>query len=94
MVPHYSGTTLDAQARYAAGTKQILDNYLKNKDQEPGNIIIGIGENTETMSFGVKYPLTFPFILSGKYATKACEYHLFNALDLFADSIYFSDGQR
>ncbi|TCD66113.1 formate dehydrogenase (NAD+) [Steccherinum ochraceum] len=44
MVPHYSGTTLDAQARYAAGTKQILDNYLKNKDQEPGNIIIGIGK--------------------------------------------------
>lgn len=35
MVPHYSGTTLDAQARYANGTKSILENYLTNKDQEP-----------------------------------------------------------
>jgi formate dehydrogenase len=24
MVPHYSGTTLDAQARYASGTKNII----------------------------------------------------------------------
>lgn len=44
MVPHYSGTTLDAQARYAKGTKEILDNYLKGKEQDPGNVIIGIGE--------------------------------------------------
>ena len=44
MVPHYSGTTLDAQARYAKGTKDILDNYLKGKEQEPGNVIIGVGE--------------------------------------------------
>jgi len=28
MTPHYSGTTLDAQARYAAGVKQILSSYL------------------------------------------------------------------
>lgn len=41
MVPHYSGTTLDAQARYAAGTKSIIDNYFTGKDQEPGNIIVG-----------------------------------------------------
>ena len=41
MVPHYSGTTLDAQARYAAGTKSILENYLLNKPQEPQNIIVG-----------------------------------------------------
>jgi formate dehydrogenase len=41
MVPHYSGTTLDAQARYANGTKSILENYLTGKPQEPQNIIIG-----------------------------------------------------
>ena len=41
MVPHYSGTTLDAQARYAAGTRSILENYLKGTDQEPQNVIIG-----------------------------------------------------
>lgn len=33
MVPHYSGTTLDAQERYANGTKDILENYLKGKEQ-------------------------------------------------------------
>ena len=44
MTPHYSGTTLDAQARYAAGTKQILENYFLNKPQEPANIIVGAGE--------------------------------------------------
>ncbi len=45
MVPHYSGTTLDAQARYAAGTKSILENYLENKPQEPQNIIVGKSES-------------------------------------------------
>lgn len=44
MVPHYSGTTLDAQARYAAGVKSILENYFENKPQEPGNIIVGLGK--------------------------------------------------
>ena len=44
MVPHYSGTTLDAQARYAAGTKSILENYLGNKPQEAQNVIVGKSE--------------------------------------------------
>lgn len=44
MVPHYSGTTLDAQARYAAGVKSILDNYFGNKPQEPQNVIVGKSE--------------------------------------------------
>ncbi|EIM84909.1 NAD-dependent formate dehydrogenase [Stereum hirsutum FP-91666 SS1] len=43
MVPHYSGTTLDAQARYAAGTKSILQNFFEGKPQEPGNIIVAKG---------------------------------------------------
>ncbi|KAF8904445.1 hypothetical protein CPB84DRAFT_1814438 [Gymnopilus junonius] len=43
MVPHYSGTTIDAQARYANGTKSILENYLTSKAQEPQNVIVGIG---------------------------------------------------
>lgn len=29
MTPHISGTTLTAQARYAAGTREILENWLK-----------------------------------------------------------------
>ncbi|KAJ3724693.1 NAD-dependent formate dehydrogenase [Lentinula raphanica] len=51
MVPHYSGTTLDAQARYANGVKSILDNYFNNKPQEPQNIIIGLGKY-ETKAYG------------------------------------------
>jgi formate dehydrogenase len=48
MVPHYSGTTLDAQIRYATGVKQILDNYLTDKPQNPVNIIVGIGKYETT----------------------------------------------
>ncbi|KAK7037686.1 formate dehydrogenase (NAD+) [Paramarasmius palmivorus] len=51
MVPHYSGTTLDAQARYAAGTKTILENYLDHKPQEPQNVIVGVGKY-ETKAYG------------------------------------------
>jgi len=51
MVPHYSGTTLDAQARYAGGTKKILENYLTNKPQEPQNIIVGLGKY-ESKAYG------------------------------------------
>ncbi|KIK58668.1 hypothetical protein GYMLUDRAFT_45253 [Collybiopsis luxurians FD-317 M1] len=43
MTPHYSGTTLDAQARYAAGTKKILENYFDGKEQNPADVIVGIG---------------------------------------------------
>lgn len=44
MTPHMSGTSLDAQKRYAAGTKQILENYLKGKAQEPANVIVENGD--------------------------------------------------
>ena len=43
MVPHMSGTTLDAQARYAAGVKTILDNYFNDKPQNPADIIVQRG---------------------------------------------------
>lgn len=51
MVPHYSGTTLDAQLRYANGTKQILENYFNDKPQEPANVIIGKA-GYETKAYG------------------------------------------
>ncbi|KAJ3494082.1 hypothetical protein NLJ89_g10884 [Agrocybe chaxingu] len=51
MVPHYSGTTLDAQARYANGTKTILENYFQNRPQEPQNIIVGDGRY-ESKAYG------------------------------------------
>lgn len=51
MVPHYSGTTLDAQARYAAGTKAILENYFQGKAQDPQNVIVGI-DGYESKAYG------------------------------------------
>lgn len=48
MVPHYSGTTLDAQARYAAGTRSILQNYLDGKPQVHQNVIVGTGKYETT----------------------------------------------
>ncbi|KAF8623084.1 hypothetical protein AX15_006498 [Amanita polypyramis BW_CC] len=51
MVPHYSGTTLDAQARYATGVRSILENYLAGKPQDPQNIIVGT-TGYETKAYG------------------------------------------
>jgi len=44
MVPHYSGTTLDAQARYAAGAKDILSRFLAGKEQDHANVIVIDGD--------------------------------------------------
>ncbi|EIW81678.1 NAD-dependent formate dehydrogenase [Coniophora puteana RWD-64-598 SS2] len=51
MVPHYSGTTLDAQARYASGVRSILENYFAGKPQEPANVIVGEGKY-ESKAYG------------------------------------------
>ena len=70
MVPHYSGTTLDAQARYAKGTRSILENYLADTPQEPQNIIIGLGMYNLLKS-GLCLTIGFS---AGKYETKACKF--------------------
>ena len=45
MVPHMSGTTIDAQQRYADGTKRILDSYLSGRhDYQPEDLIVRGGE--------------------------------------------------
>ncbi|CCM05734.1 uncharacterized protein FIBRA_07966 [Fibroporia radiculosa] len=51
MVPHYSGTTLDAQARYAKGTREILENYFSGRPQKPADVIVGLGKY-ETKAYG------------------------------------------
>lgn len=43
MTPHVSGTSLDAQARYAAGTQDILRRYFDGEAQEPANLIVDGG---------------------------------------------------
>lgn len=45
MTPHVSGTSLDAQARYAAGTKAILKSYFdKTYDYRPQDVIVIDGD--------------------------------------------------
>ncbi|KZZ98373.1 formate dehydrogenase [Moelleriella libera RCEF 2490] len=45
MVPHMSGTSLDAQKRYAEGTKAILTSYLTGKhDYRPEDLIVYNGD--------------------------------------------------
>ncbi|KAI7774425.1 formate dehydrogenase [Diaporthe eres] len=45
MVPHMSGTSLDAQKRYADGTKAILQSYLTGKfDYRPEDLIVTNGD--------------------------------------------------
>lgn len=45
MTPHVSGTSLDAQARYAAGTQAILKSYLEKKyDYRPQDVIVIDGD--------------------------------------------------
>ncbi|KAI5867192.1 glyoxylate/hydroxypyruvate reductase [Durotheca rogersii] len=52
MVPHMSGTSIDAQKRYAAGTKAILDSYLSGRhDYRPEDLIVKDGDYV-TRSYG------------------------------------------
>ncbi|KAI0967430.1 putative formate dehydrogenase [Xylaria arbuscula] len=45
MVPHMSGTSLDAQVRYANGTKDIIESYLTGKhDYRPEDLIVKDGD--------------------------------------------------
>ncbi|GFQ01754.1 formate dehydrogenase mitochondrial [Phtheirospermum japonicum] len=44
MTPHISGTTIDAQLRYAAGVKDMLERYFKGEDFPPQNYIVKDGE--------------------------------------------------
>ncbi|KAF2859218.1 formate dehydrogenase [Piedraia hortae CBS 480.64] len=45
MVPHMSGTSIDAQERYAAGVKDILDSYFSGRfDYRPQDVIVWKGD--------------------------------------------------
>jgi formate dehydrogenase len=45
MVPHMSGTSLDAQKRYSTGVKNILDSYFsKREDYRPEDLIVHKGD--------------------------------------------------
>lgn len=44
MTVHYSGTVLDAQKRYAAGVRDILERIWSGKQQDNANVIMEKGE--------------------------------------------------
>ncbi|NMN93733.1 NAD-dependent formate dehydrogenase [Antrihabitans stalactiti] len=44
MTPHVSGTTLSAQARYAAGTREILEDFFAGNDIRDEYLIVRGGE--------------------------------------------------
>jgi formate dehydrogenase len=44
MTPHVSGTSLAAQARYAAGTREILEDFLANRAIREEYLIVAGGE--------------------------------------------------
>lgn len=44
MTIHYSGTTLDAQARYAAGVKDILSRYFDKRPFNKEDVILQDGK--------------------------------------------------
>ena len=44
MTPHISGTSLSAQARYAAGTLEILQDYFEGKPIRPVYLIVSDGK--------------------------------------------------
>ena len=43
MTPHVSGSSLSAQARYAAGTREILENYFDGRPQREEYLIVDGG---------------------------------------------------
>jgi len=57
MVAHYSGTTLDAQKRYADGTIDIIQRHLSGKAQVPANLIVENGEYA-TKAYGQRKTAT------------------------------------
>ncbi|KAM3582909.1 formate dehydrogenase (NAD+) [Umbelopsis sp. WA50703] len=53
MTPHYSGTSLDAQKRYAQGTKEILEAFFHGDPFKPQDVIVQGGQ-VASASYGEK----------------------------------------
>ena len=51
MTPHISGTSLDAQIRYATGAHDIVKRYLAGEPQEQVNLIVENGEVSPKPTF-------------------------------------------
>jgi formate dehydrogenase len=56
MTPHVSGTTLSAQARYAAGTREILECWLDGHPIRPEYLIVDAGKLAGTGALSYTVP--------------------------------------
>ena len=54
LTPHISGTSLDAQKRYAAGVKEILDSFLSGKEIRKEFTILNSDINFVAPEYGGK----------------------------------------
>lgn len=56
MTPHTSGTSLSAQACYAAGTREVLEDFLAGKPIRDEYLIVSVGgfASTGAHSYDVK----------------------------------------
>jgi formate dehydrogenase len=53
MTPHVSGTSLSAQARYAAGTREILEDFFAQRPIREEYLIVGELAGTGAASYSV-----------------------------------------
>lgn len=84
MVPHMSGTTLDAQARYAAGVKTILENYFAGKPQTPSDVIVENGD------YATKYILHNSKLISGPMVNARSSYLVSGYIPISSPSYFCS----
>jgi formate dehydrogenase len=57
MTPHMSGTSLSAQARYAAGTREILECWLEGRPIREEYIIVDSGKLAGTGALAYTVPI-------------------------------------
>lgn len=70
MTPHISGTSLDAQIRYATGAHDIVKRYLAGESQEQVNLIVENGQ-VSCLSLSAFRSNIWESWLMSKYASKA-----------------------
>ncbi|KAL2335646.1 hypothetical protein Fmac_016859 [Flemingia macrophylla] len=64
MTPHISGTTIDAQLRYAAGVKDMLDRHFRGEDFPKQNYIVKEGQLASQYRYIVTHAMAMKRVAS------------------------------
>lgn len=70
MTMHISGTSLDAQKRYADGTKEIIKRFYAGEQQEPANLIVENGEVSLVRQSEAHHPVCHQGLWSEERTTR------------------------